>query len=275
MILTNSVFECHINLQQQTTTTKRLSVIDPEKGALVSAYENCGYSGRERAPLATHPHNPNIAVSGCTNGKGLITFDLRKQQPAHFSLNVHTTVIRDIIYLDDSWPFHQKETICSIGSDGICKIRSLDDKQLRIFGLKNRSNCLAATPDAFSSEIGNGSNRSMLMIGGDDLYGYMPGPDLEMLRCCFRTFEKSINKMKFTSNGHFLFVASGERVERYRRIDRELQFINEVYCHRSDIVDMDISHKDEYLITASRDGTVGLMCLGVPSHGWTGFMQLA
>lgn len=249
-------------------------MIDAERGQLICNYDNCAYSGRDRAPLATHPNNPYLAVCGCTNGKGLITFDLRKQQPYNFALNVHSTVIKDIVYFDESWPFSRQESILSLGSDGVCKIRlGFDDKHIPIFDLRNRSNCICPTPESYCDNKLNGLYRSMVLIGGDNLYGYTPGSGHERLN--FGHFDKPIQRMKFTSNGHFLYIATGEKVQRWQRIDRELRFLNEVYSHKDDIVDMDISQTDEYIITASKDGTVGLVYLGEPSHGWTAHMELA
>lgn len=257
----------------KTTTAKRLSVLDAERGVLVCNYENCAYAGKERAPLASDPHDPNLAVCACTNGKGLVFFDLRKQQPIRFSLGTHSSVIRDIIYLDDSWPFGSQTTFVSVSLDGICKIRTLDDKQLHCMDVKHRSNCLAATSDNYSMLDDHGL-KSLMMIGGDNLTGYLAGTDQRLIT--FSPCERPIQKLRYTSNGHFLFTASSEgQVSRYRAIDEDLQFINHLYSHKDDIIDMDISPTDEFIVTSSRDGTVGLQCLGVPSYGWTGFMQLA
>lgn len=240
---------------------------------LVCNYDNCAYSGKERAPLASDPHNPNMVICGCTNGKGWIMFDLRKQQPALFSLNVHTSVMRDITYLDESWPFGHQNTAASVSLDGVCKIRSFDDKEVHSIDVGFRSNCIAASPDCFYMSDDHGLKGS-LMIGGDGLSGYMA--ELESKVINFGLYEKPIQKLKYTSNGHFLYTASSDgQVYKFRRLDGELQFLSEVYSHRDEIVDMDISTTDEFIVTASRDGTVGLMCLGVPSYGWTGFMQLA
>lgn len=254
-------------------------MIDAERGELISSYDNCAYSGRDRAPLASDPRNPYIAICGCTNGKGLITFDLRKQQPAHFALNVHSTLIRDIIYLDESWPFgdgHQG-TVASISLDGVCKVRTIDDRELHAFDVKHRSNCVAATPDVYSISNEEGFE-SIMMIGGDNLSGYIPGNGkmFEPRLLNYGANEKPIHKLKYTSNGHLLYaIASGGQVKRYRRIGSKLNLLGEVYSHNDEIIDMDISPNDEYIITASKDGRVGLLCLGTPSHGWTGFMQIA
>lgn len=262
-----------------STTSKRLSVIDAERGELICSYDNCAYSGKDRAPLASDPRNPYLAICGCTNGKGLTTFDLRKQQPAHFALNIHSSLIRDIIYLDESWPFgggHQHSRVVSLSLDGVCKIRTIDDRELHVIDVKHRSNCVTATPDIYSVSDEEGFE-SIMMIGGDNLSGYMPGsPGQESRLLTYGPNERYIHKLKYTSNGHLLYaITSGNQLRRYRRLGNRHHYLGEVYSHHDDIIDMDISPNDEYIVTASRDGHVGLLCLGAPSHGWTGFMQFA
>lgn len=252
-------------------------MIDAERGELICSYDNCAYSGRDRAPLASDPQNPHMAICGCTNGKGLITFDLRKQQPAHFALNVHSSLIRDIIYLDQSWPFGEshQSTVVSLSLDGVCKIRTVDDHVLQVFDVKHRSNCITATPNVYSMSDQEGFE-SIMMIGGDCLSRYRPASHDSYRLHTYAPNEKPIHKLKYTSNGHLLYaISSGGQVRRYRRIGNEHLLLGEVYSHNDEVLDMDISPNDEYIVTASRDGHVGLLCLGAPSFGWTGYMQLA
>lgn len=256
-------------------------MIDAERGELICSYENCAYSGKDRAPLAPDPRNPNIAICGCTDGKGLITIDLRKEQPAHFALNVHSSIIRDIIYLDESWPFGESHqgAVVSVSLDGICKIRTLDrdDRELHVFDVKHRSNCLAATPDVYSISNDGEGFESIMMIGGDSLSGYLPGNRCQEPKLLtYGSDMKPIQKLKYTSNGHLLYACtSGGQVRRYRRAGNKHHYLGSVYSHTDKIIDMDISPNDEYIVTASHDGHVGLLCLGAPSHGWTGYMELA
>lgn len=244
---------------------------------MINSYDNCAYAGKERAPLASDPRNPYLAICGCTNGKGLITFDLRKQQPAHFALNVHSSLIRDIIYLDESWPFgdsHQSAVV-SLSLDGVCKIRTIDDRELDVFDVKHRSNCVTATPDIYSISNEEGFE-SIMMIGGDNLSSYVPGRNQEPRLLPYGPSERKVHKLKYTSNGHLLYaISSGGQVRRYRRLGNGHHYLGEVYSHNDEIIDMDISPNDEFIVTASKDGHVGLLCLGAPSYGWTGFMQLA
>lgn len=258
-------------------------MIDAERGDLICSYENCAYSGRDRAPLASDPQNPNMAICGCTNGKGLITFDLRKQQPAHFALDVHSTVIRDIIYLDQSWPFgdSRQGTVVSLSLDGVCKVSTVtgDGQVLHVFDVKHRSNCVTATPDVYSMSNQEGFE-SLMMIGGDCLSRYMPRPSGQDYARGNGLFtyapNEPIHKLKYSSNGHLLYASSsGGQVRRYRRIGSEHVLLGQVYSHDDEVLDMDISPNDEYIVTASRNGHVGLLCLGAPSFGWTGYMELA
>lgn len=261
----------------QSATARRLSVIDAESGELICSYESCAYAGKDKAPLATHPQNPNLATSVCSNGSGLVTFDLRKPEALKTLKNLHSSLIRDIIYLDESWPFagNHHGTVVSLSHDGICKIRT-DERELHCIDVKHRSNCVTVTPDVYSFSDEEGFE-SIMMIGGDNLSAYMPGNGSVAPRLLnFGPNDRPIHKLKYTSNGHLLYaITSGGRVRRYRRQGTRHQLLNEVYRHSDEIIDMDISPNDEYLVTASKDGTVGLLCLGAPSYGWTGFMQIA
>ncbi|KAG8242415.1 hypothetical protein J6590_066918 [Homalodisca vitripennis] len=82
-------------------------------------------------------------------------------------------------------------------------------------------------------------------------------------------------KLKYTSQGSLLYSAcDGGVLRRYRRYPDHHQYLGEVYKHKGDIQDLDISPYDEYLITASKDRSVGVLRLGAPSHGWTEYSEL-
>lgn len=70
------------------TTSRRLSVVDVERGEQLLAYDNCAASGRDRTGLATDPTSPNIAVSVAVNGKGLTLLDLRMPLPLDYVYDV-------------------------------------------------------------------------------------------------------------------------------------------------------------------------------------------
>lgn len=252
-------------------------MIDVERGELICSYDSCAYSGKDRAPLASDPQNPNLAICGCTKGKGLISFDLRKSRPIHFALDVHSSLIKDIIYLDESWPFGDRHqgSVVSLSLDGICKIRTLDDRELHVLDVKHFSSCVTATPNIYSN-LNEEGFENIMMIGGDNLSGYVPAnKELKLLTYGLNE-EKPVCKLKYTSNGHILYtISAGGQVRRYQRFGAKHHFLGVLYTHDDAIMDMDLSYNDEYIVTASRDGHIGLNCLGAPSYGWTGFMQLA
>ncbi|UXI20871.1 hypothetical protein NH340_JMT06814 [Sarcoptes scabiei] len=86
---------------------------------------------------------------------------------------------------------------------------------------------------------------------------------------------RKIWRLRFSSNGAHLYAAGeGGFVRVYRRFPKaEIQFVGELFRHRGDVLDMDISAFDEYLVTASRDKTVGFFRLGGPNHGWTEYFE--
>src|SRR5690606_17693017 len=67
-------------------------------------------------------------------------------------------------------------------------------------------------------------------------------------------------KMKYSSSGGLLYAAvSNNQVLKYRRHPNGHRLVGGVLTHRAEINDMDISPFDEYLVTASRDRTVGIL----------------
>ncbi|OTF76152.1 hypothetical protein BLA29_004847 [Euroglyphus maynei] len=73
---------------------------------------------------------------------------------------------------------------------------------------------------------------------------------------------QQIYRLRFSSNGAHLYAAGeGGFVRQYRRYPNlNIHCLGEVYRHR-------------VLITASKDKTVGFICLGSPSHGWTEYYE--
>jgi len=90
--------------------------------------------------------------------------------------------------------------------------------------------------------------------------------------------EKEISQLKYGSNGGLLYSTSNSPqsycVQKYRRYPNEHRLIAELYSHKSEIYDFDISPYDEFLVTASRDRTVGVMLLGSPNRGTTSTSEL-
>ncbi|KAK2148683.1 hypothetical protein LSH36_487g02021 [Paralvinella palmiformis] len=87
-------------------------------------------------------------------------------------------------------------------------------------------------------------------------------------------FGKDTTEM-YTSNGSLLYSACDNgAVHRYRRWPDHHGYLGEVLHHKSEVADMDISPYDEYLVTASKDRSVGIMKLGEPNHGPSEYSEL-
>ncbi|XP_075586132.1 uncharacterized protein LOC124490657 [Dermatophagoides farinae] len=98
-----------------TTSSRRVSVIDVEHGTPIVCYDSCAYiPSRDRTPLAVDPESPNIAACSYVNGKGVTILDLRMPLPLDFIFDFHTDIIRDIIFLHESWPFSSKSSSLSL-----------------------------------------------------------------------------------------------------------------------------------------------------------------
>lgn len=59
-----------------------------ERGEQLLAYDNCAFSGRDRAGVATDPICPSVAVCVTVNGRGLTLLDLRMPLPLDFLYDV-------------------------------------------------------------------------------------------------------------------------------------------------------------------------------------------
>lgn len=90
--------------------------------------------------------------------------------------------------------------------------------------------------------------------------------------------EDNISLLKYGTNGGLLYAIANSNqshcVQRFRRYPNEHRLIDVLYSHKSEIYDMDISAYDEFIVTASRDRSVGVMCLGSPNHGSTSVSEL-
>ena len=376
--MTGVKFTCDGRRILAATNAKRMTVLDVDRAEQIQCFDNCAVNARDRIPLATDPVCPHLAVCVCVNGKGLTLFDLRMPLPLDFVLDLHSSPIRDISFLDNSWPFlrsHQSGLV-SLSADGVCKVTTLDGRTLHCFEVGHASHCIAVTPESFggvgrsssiSQSLGglscvgsagtsvSSSSRfttsrlsslnsipgslgqkfaSLMIIGGPCLSRYRPDTGLierqEVLKGIKSNWEVDVNasasaannlsvegpsppltptvvscpstptntpsscsphssspsltssaashitRLKYTSNGSLLYASTNTGVvKRYRRYpDGQHKFLGDVMHHKGVIYDMDISPFDEYLITASKDRHVGLLCLGSPNHGWTGFCQL-
>lgn len=82
------------------------------------------------------------------------------------------------------------------------------------------------------------------MSGGDKITSYVPNLGIQESFCENR--DKPIWKVRYTSNGSFLYsVCEGGVVRKYRRYPDRHEYLGEVYTHKGDIQDLDISPYDE------------------------------
>lgn len=283
------------------TNNKKLTVVDVERGEQIQSYENAAFAGREYGrsiPMACDPSSSHMAVCCCISGKGLTLFDMRMPLPLDFVLDLHTSFIRDVGFLQPAWPWirSQHNELLSLSQDGVVKVTTIDGRNLHCFEVGHTSHCMAVTPEVFNSSSDRSGFSSLIMIGGDTMSRYMPDVSSVVqtewggkkssstslqsgARSQYTTHSEStgnIWKMKYTSSGSMLYTATDSGVvKRYRRYpDGQHKFVGDVFSHKGDIFDMDISPLDEFLVTASRDKTVGVLCLGAPSHGFTGCTEL-
>lgn len=246
------------------TVYKRFSVLDVETGQLLQYYENVAFSGRDRIPLAVDPTNPHVSMFPSLNGKGLVTIDLRLGSPAFFSMNVHSTVIKDIVFLREDWPIGPsgENTIVTLSRDGVCKFTNMEGLEISQIDVKHRSYCLAPTPENFTSSQQEQSE-SHLLIGGDKLSCYRPAKrNKEALLINSGFNRKPMSKIRYLTNCYLFYTISCDEVVRlYKRRGHRHEFIGDVYTHKDEITDFDISPLDEYIVTCSRDGQVGVLRL--------------
>lgn len=86
---------------------------------------------------------------------------------------MQSTEIRDIIFLDNSWPFVTKQGIATLTSNGFCRIISLDKRPLHTFNVGHKTTTLTATPEPFNLLADSGF-RSEIVFGGDSMSFYRP-----------------------------------------------------------------------------------------------------
>ncbi|XP_058799555.1 uncharacterized protein LOC131669018 isoform X2 [Phymastichus coffea] len=186
------------------TNTRRLVVVDVERGEQLLSYDNCAFGGRDRTGLATDPSGPNLAVSVAVNG-------------------------------------HTINSVC-------------------------------ITPEPYCRNAEDGFY-SLIMCGGDLVSAYVPDSGIQELLKEHK--DCPVWKLRYTSNGSTLYsVCDGGILRRYRRYPDRHEYLGEVYRHKSDIQDLDISPYDEYIVTASKDRSVGVLLLGPPNHGFTEYTEL-
>ncbi|PSN29367.1 hypothetical protein C0J52_27415 [Blattella germanica] len=215
------------------TTARRLAVVDVERGEQLLAYDNCAFSGRDRTGLAADPVCPNMAVSVAVNGKGLTLLDLRMPLPLDFVYDLHGSVIRDLAFMHPSWPWvrGQQSALLTAGGDGTCKVSTLDGRVLHAFQAGHQVNTVC-----------------VIMSGGDMVSAYVPDTGIQEHLKEHRDMQ--VWKLRYTSNGSQLYsVCDGGIVRRYRRYPDHHEYLGEVYRHKGDIQDLDISPYDECILS--------------------------
>ncbi|XP_013413672.1 uncharacterized protein LOC106176013 [Lingula anatina] len=232
------------------------------------------FNGRDRTGLAVDPITPNMVVCCCVNGKGLSLFDLRMPLPLDLLYDVHHGIIRDIAFLHGSWPWGRGErTLMTVAADGVCKVVTLDGRTLHAVHTNQSLNTVAPTPETYGSAVDDGFT-SLVMLGGENISAYIPECGVQE-KLKDNKLDAPIWKLRYTSNGSQLFSACDEGVvRRYRRWPDHHQYLGEVFRHKNDIEDMDISPYDEYLVTSSKDRSVGVYKLGPPNHGVSEYWEL-
>lgn len=134
---------------------------------------------------------------------------------------MHSSVIRDITYVPRSWayaPQTDPSVLVSISWEGVCKLTRFDGRQVHSFEVGHTTNSVVTTPDDCFTSQSTGFHSSLMIGGGDYLSTYTPAEEGMGIQEELRK-EKieypvkdnnsydylSISKLKYTSNGSFLY----------------------------------------------------------------------
>ncbi|EDO44378.1 predicted protein [Nematostella vectensis] len=227
------------------TTARRLAVLDSETGEQILTYDNCVFNGRDRTGIAVDLQgSPHVAVATCVDGHGLCIFDLRMPLPAENVYNLHGSIIRDIVFIHDSWPWCKGHSALLTASvDGTSKVSTLDGYTLQSIDIGSAINSVAPTPEPFGSMADDGFY-SLIMYGGEQLVSYVP--EVGVQEHMKEHGSDPLWKIRYTSNGSSLFTACDKGViRRYRRFPDHHEYVGELFHHSSDVEDIDISPYDE------------------------------
>ncbi|XP_046744042.1 uncharacterized protein LOC124410006 isoform X2 [Diprion similis] len=136
-----------------------------------------------------------------------------------------------------------------------------------------RDVCFLHSSWPWQSSILTGGTDGLVMSGGDLISAYVPDTGIQEHLKEHKDFP--VWKLRYTSNGSTLYsVCDGGILRKYRRYPDHHEYLGEVYRHKGDIQDFDLSSYDEYIVTASKDRSVGVLLLGPPNHGFTEYMEL-
>jgi len=142
-------------------------------------------------------------------------------------------------------------------------------------------NTIALTPESFQT-YSHENYSSLITCGGNHISSFSSMPLLNdqssqtFFECdTIKENDSSpIWKIRYNSTGGICFSSDDSGIIRkYRRINNRLQYLGVVYQHKGDVQDIDISPYDEYLISGSKDKTVGLITIGSPNHGTSEYYE--
>jgi len=88
--ITGIKFTCDGRTILTVATSRRVTVVDVERGDQILCYENCAFNGKDRVPLVTDPSCPYLAICSGVNGKGFTLLDLRMPIPFDCVYDVST-----------------------------------------------------------------------------------------------------------------------------------------------------------------------------------------
>lgn len=321
-------------------SSKRFGVLDVETGQAIRIYEDCCFNGSSRefirVPIALDSACPTLAITTHTNPRGISIFDIREPLVLDVKTNISSSEIRDLSFLNNSWPFISKDYhsgLAVLSGDGICKILTHSGELIHSFQVPHKTNTITVTPEPFNSSSNYGGFRSSILLAGqnfistytpeshaydkvlsrlsypatnpslpDFYYNHIQSFSLNTTSSSLNTYTLplsitslnhgntanlviqnnsrrvanlintvqlpniSISQMKYGMNGGILYATTQNTnsVVRFRRNPpSEHRIIGELYSHKLEVYDLDISPYDEYIVSASRDKSVGVMCLGI------------
>ncbi|XP_037784004.1 uncharacterized protein LOC119580129 [Penaeus monodon] len=256
-----------------TSVSRKVSIVDVERGTPVLAYDNCVSPGEGRQPLVMHPDLPYLAACITVNARGITLLDLRMPLPLDFIYDLHEDSINDLCFLDGSWPWGSGKAVLVSGSSvGQVKVNSVDGRPLCAFTTEPPVTCLAPSPEPYNTTVSQGYPSVMMASTGEGLVCWCVG-ERPWKWESKQVSPSRVSRMKYTHSGGLLYSAQGRSVNRYRRYPESHQCVGEVYAHTAPILDLDLSPYNEYLISAGQDSKIGLLRLGSPNHGWTQYCE--
>lgn len=253
-----------------TSVSRKVNIVDVERGAPLLAYDNCANPADTRQPLAVHPALPHLAACPTVNARGITLLDLRMPLPLDFIYDLHEDSINDLCFLDGSWPWGSGKAVLVSGSaQGEVKVSSVDGRPICSFTTTHPPiSCLYPSPERYNTSVASGYPSVMMASTGEGLVCWCVG-ERPWKWETQKVNPGRVSRMRYTLSGGLLYTAQGKTVQRYRRYPDQHHLVGQVFTHAGSIIDLDISPYNEYLITASKDSNVGLLHLGAPNHGWT------